>query len=308
MGNYNTENDQPINIIDDTSKDHSYFTVIPRLVWALCDDPYEFTLWCVIKSVAGDKGTCMLSTPDLATLTMMSAGKVSETRKRLLEIGLLDGEFYRDPGYPQPVWHLKIPDLWQRNLEWSQENLSLKGRVEFKREQLKKSIHQVKPSPHERGVTPGETKKILKKNLKKSTSKEKNDEKMRGSSLASLPVSSKHHPNVELFKQVTGRYPSKNLAAEVGALGEIDENRFRACYTLWEKLGYNPMNIDGWLFDWYEHGIPADYASSSEYKIAGRPSPANIASEVYGGSDSTIFLDGLDGYENITAKRMAEER
>jgi len=35
-----------------------------------------------------------------------------------MSVGLLYGKFKRDPGYPQPVWHLRIPNLWKANVAW----------------------------------------------------------------------------------------------------------------------------------------------------------------------------------------------
>jgi hypothetical protein len=144
------------NKVSDESKDKAYFTITPQLVWALSKDPYDFTLWNVIKMIAGDSGECYLSTEDLATLAMMSTGKVSQCRKRLIERGLLEGEIRRDPGYPQPVWHLSIPDLWERNLKWRQDiGDDLRKRIELKSTQ-KESLHVMKASPHEKGITPDE--------------------------------------------------------------------------------------------------------------------------------------------------------
>ncbi len=157
------------NKLDDQSSDRSYFVITPQLVWALCQDPYEYTLWGVIKMIAGEQGECMLSTPDLAAAAMMSSGKVSSCRQRLLDVGLLTGQMRRDPGYPQPVWHLTIPDLWAANVQWREANQDLLARIEGKRQQ-RESLHQVKAieelspgergtTPGERGTTPGETKK-----------------------------------------------------------------------------------------------------------------------------------------------------
>jgi len=160
------------NKIVDKSNDEKYFTIAPRLVWALSRSPYDYTLWCVVKDIAGTEGQCILSTPDLADLAMMSAGKVSDCRQFLLNAGLLDGELRQDPGYPQPVWHLSVPDLWKRNVEWCEKYPGLKSRVSFKFAQ-KESLHLVKASPGEKGVTPGEkgvtpgeTKKIHKEKPK----------------------------------------------------------------------------------------------------------------------------------------------
>lgn len=138
--------------IIDNSSDRKYFTLVNRIVWAKCRSPFDYTLWATIKMIAGEEGECFLSTPDLATLAMMSAGKVSECRKYLIGVGLLVGEMRRDPGFQQSVWHLRIPDLWKESIEWAEQHGSLKKRVEFKREQRE-------PSCGERGITPHETKK-----------------------------------------------------------------------------------------------------------------------------------------------------
>lgn len=131
--------------------DEKYFTMVPRIVWAKAEDPYDLILWVVIKDIAGSDGECYLSTVDLAELTMMSIGKVSQCRKRLMKNGLLEGECRKDPGYPQPVWHLTIPDLWKSNVEWSELHPKLRDRVEFK-----KSLHVVK-APSETSVDGAET-------------------------------------------------------------------------------------------------------------------------------------------------------
>jgi hypothetical protein len=144
----------PENRIQDSSKDRAYFTMTPRLVGLLCEDPYEYTLWGIIKEIAGESGECYLSTEDLAALAMQSVGKTSQSRKRLIDIGLLEGEVRRDPGFQQPVWHLRVPDLWPRNLEMVAEITTIKDRVAFKRRQ--KSLHPMKASPHEEATTPGE--------------------------------------------------------------------------------------------------------------------------------------------------------
>lgn len=173
--------------IADKSADRKYFIITPQLVWALSRDTYDYTFWNVVKMIAGDHGECTLATPDLATLAMMSRGKAHDCRTYLLDIGLLEGEIEQDPGYPQPVWHLRIPDLWPRNIAW-RETLGhkLKARIELKRLQKaegKKSVHVVNaeerscgerghtpheqgPTPGEQGPTPGETKKNQKENQK----------------------------------------------------------------------------------------------------------------------------------------------
>lgn len=126
-------------------------------------------LWNVVKDIAGDDGECIMSTEDLATLSMMSAGKVTDCRKHLLKVGLLEGETQKSPEYQWPIWHLTIPDLWELNTKTAKSIPSLKNRIEFKKNQKLESTisdscgeggisscgeetpHQVKkyPSPHE---------------------------------------------------------------------------------------------------------------------------------------------------------------
>jgi hypothetical protein len=116
--------------------------------------------------IAGEDGECFLGTPELAALAMMSIGKTVECRKRLIELGLLEGEITRDNGYPQAVWHIRVPDLWATNLKWREANHSLLDRVERK---AAKRVHQVKATLHQVNAegSPGEPKKNhIKKNQK----------------------------------------------------------------------------------------------------------------------------------------------
>ena len=42
--------------IIDESGDRKYYVVTPQLVWALSRDPYDYTLWGVVKMIAGEEG------------------------------------------------------------------------------------------------------------------------------------------------------------------------------------------------------------------------------------------------------------
>jgi len=137
-----------VNKITDASKDKKYFTIVPRLVWALSRSTYDLTLWSVIKDIAGEDGECILNTSQLAQLAMMSEGKVSDCRAYLIKSGLLNGRIIKDPDQKQPCWHLKIPDIWKKNIEWAQKYSKIKDRLQYKQDQ-KKSLHPMKASPGE---------------------------------------------------------------------------------------------------------------------------------------------------------------
>ena len=115
--------------VKDESNDRKYFIITPRIVKAYSRNPYDLALWDTIKDIAGEGGECYLNTEQLAILSGMSMGKASDSRKHWLEIGFLKGEVRKDPGYPQPVWHLTVPDLWQRNIRWCEEHPSIANRI-----------------------------------------------------------------------------------------------------------------------------------------------------------------------------------
>lgn len=150
-GGGNTEGNQ----IADGTNDRKYFSLVPRIVTMRCRNVYDLSLWVAVREVAGEDGECFLSTGDLGALAMMSAGQVSASRGFLIREGLLCGEVRRDPGYQQPVWHLRVPDLWVENVRWCRKHEGLLSRVAQKREQ-KKSLHGVKPSHGEKGAAPHE--------------------------------------------------------------------------------------------------------------------------------------------------------
>jgi hypothetical protein len=132
----------PVNKITDNSGDRKYFAITPLLVWAVCADPYEFTLWGTIKAIIGEQGACELTTDELACLSMMSRGKAHDVRKSLIDKGLLCGEKRtRDDG--QPIWNITIPDLWSPNVLWAEDHKSLSAKLEYKKAQKGGVVHHM---------------------------------------------------------------------------------------------------------------------------------------------------------------------
>jgi hypothetical protein len=113
----------------------THFIMTPQLVWATCENTHQFMLWSVIKMVAGEEGTCILGTRELAAMAMIGVATAHRARQDLLRLGLLEGQLCRDPGYPYAVWHLRVPDLWAANHAWREAHPSLRGRIENKRAQ-----------------------------------------------------------------------------------------------------------------------------------------------------------------------------
>ena len=163
-------------IIKRDNTDRKYFVLTPRLVWAKCENVYQYALWNIVKGIAGDDGECYVGTRMLAELSMMSVGKVVEARKALLEKGLLLGEIRKR--FKQNIWHLRIPDLWPENIQWAQAHLTLKERLEYKRRNSSEestedgcSQDERGCSQDERGCSRGEPKKIHEVKQKEITPK-----------------------------------------------------------------------------------------------------------------------------------------
>lgn len=175
------------NKVTNKSGDKKYFTIIPRIVWMRARSPYDFTLWSVIKDVAGEDGECDLTTQELASLSMMSVGKVTECRTYLLQCGLLSGELVKPDGGMATKWHLTIPDLWSENVNSSKSLKSRKDRINYKykqrlgnekayslHESIAHSPGEQAHSPHEQANSPGESPSFIEKNHIKNHREEPN--------------------------------------------------------------------------------------------------------------------------------------
>ena len=227
--------------LSDDSGDKKYFVISPQIVWALCQDPYEYTLWSVVKMVAGDAGECFLTTGDLASLSMMSTGKVSTCRKRLLEIGLLKGSLHKDPNYPQPVWHLSIPDLWSQNVSWRAglgDRLASRVGLKQTQKKLKKGRDTGKePSPGEKGLTPGEEPSPGEEGLTPGETKENQKEE---------PIT-----DSELFEELFGQDPLTEETEYIDRTDPDVRNKriIAATQKFAERVGQSP-----WMH-WYPDRI-----------------------------------------------------
>ena len=63
------------------------------------------------------------------------------------------------------------------------------------------------------------------------------------------------HPAIKAFREVTARYPPKELFADViKACGDVpDLDRMRKCWLAWLKVSGNRANTT-WVLDWYANG------------------------------------------------------
>jgi DnaD/phage-associated family protein len=176
--------------VQDESNDRRYFTITPRIVKAYARNSHDLALWETVKDVAGENGECYLNTDQLAILAGVSTGQISNSRKYWLKIGFLKGEIRKDPGYSQGVWHLSVPDLWAKNIEWCEKHPKIEDRLTFRK--AHRSLHRVKPSPSEGKPSPSETKKKLIKKIESTDIKDDTKvfqalEKLMGALNSSIP-------------------------------------------------------------------------------------------------------------------------
>ena len=273
--------------VEDQSQDSRYFTVTPRLIWALSRDPYDYIFWSIVKDIAGDNGECFLSTDQLADLTMMSMGKISSCRKYWIAQGVLSGALRRDAGYPQPVYHIKVKNVWKANVDWCETYASIQARIEFKHDQdeslhlvkaKRASLHVVKPSPgeggitpHEEGISPGETKnnrKKIQKNNRESADKPRCRAPVKKAG-DTLP----DHPAIQMYCEIMKLAPNdvqhQMIVERVGNNGHIDD--WRATLIDWKAHKWKPQNVPGML-EKFEARIGDNHATAQSTAQSTEPS------------------------------------
>lgn len=248
QGTYTVESQG--NKIHDESNDKKYFIITPRIVKAYSRNPYDLALWDTIKDIAGESGECYLNTEQLAILSGMSAGKASESRKYWIELGFLKGEIRQDPGYPQPVWHITVPDLWKINIEWCENNPKIQDRVNFMLSQ--KSLHQVKPSPDEERPSPHETKN----NQQQEELNIYTAEDFQNMSI----IQAQKVATLKMYKKAAGFFPGFRIwffVHDFIVKNKLTFESIESAAVNWESCGFKPENVKG-ILEWARDGVPSN--------------------------------------------------
>lgn len=111
-----------VKIIDDSS-DHKYFTIIPNYVLNH-SSVYDRCLYIAMKRIAGENGSCWMSTRELANNSQMSQAQVRKSIQYLLAKQWIV-KVGEKKGYGGSSNEYKIIDLWQVNNEfYSQRKVS----------------------------------------------------------------------------------------------------------------------------------------------------------------------------------------
>lgn len=134
------------NHIIDNSSLHTYRTEIPNIIFTLGLTPYELTLYCFFKKVAGDGGYCTFSNKEIAARTGMGESSLKKYRKTLekprTELGgkcLITVEERKKENGTYDTSYITINDVWIENMEFCSQN-------------KKKKLRDMGGSPHDRGV------------------------------------------------------------------------------------------------------------------------------------------------------------
>jgi hypothetical protein len=89
------------------------------------------------------------------------------------------------------------------------------------------------------------------------------------------------------------------IAEAVG--DEPDAERMNDLYQRWVARGYNPLNYDGWLLDWYVNGAPANGAPKP------LPLPTRKDQAAHGAANTSDGAGERDSEPDL-AGRIAEAR
>jgi helix-turn-helix protein len=118
--------------IQEQLPDHHYRTEIPNIVFEKLD-PEEFSVYCHIKKIAGDRGKCWMSMKNLATFCRCG---VTTLRKSLNNMSLSGGYFpfplikvteRNKPDGSKDTNLIEIIDIWRENGDYFRNQKKIKG-------------------------------------------------------------------------------------------------------------------------------------------------------------------------------------
>lgn len=106
--------------ISDESGDRKYFTIIPNYIYNH-STIWDREVYCQMKRIAGERGTCWASRTTLAKQCGISARRIDKSLKYLIEHDWIrfkgTKEVYTKGG-AQQVKEYAIVDLWKKNIEF----------------------------------------------------------------------------------------------------------------------------------------------------------------------------------------------
>jgi hypothetical protein len=168
---------------------------------------------------------------------------VSKAKQELVEARLITVQKERGPHGDYDL--ITIVDIWEENKRSYSERMS-------SQDEPKRSPGETKNIPATRGP--------VSKSQKDATTRVSPVSREKTPRERNAPSSSRQtskHPALEAVKQVSGYYPRRNLFKRViEIVGDTpDISRLQAAYDTWTANGFNPLNLKGWLFDWYQEGM-----------------------------------------------------
>lgn len=254
--------------VTDEGDARQYWTQLPNIVFEIGLKPLELTLYAHLKRAAGASGKCFKSTATLARETGMGAGTVSRTktaleakRPALGNKPLIRTRETPNPRGGKPFQEITITDIWKANTDRFSPSTVEIGNAEsssaLEIEDVKapstveiEPQNQVPetPDPSSKPTSKPISSVEIKKNSKKNSEEE--DKKKVG-------AEAQTHPGVDLFRDVTGHFPAKEMFGLVEShLGKNpDDTLARECWREWLERGYNPRSLK-WLTEWYAKGGP----------------------------------------------------
>ena len=105
------------NRLGNQSDEGMFYGQIPRIILAEKRDAFDVAFWVAVRDIAGNNGTCYVSTKHLALWAGMSEGKAADCRDYWIAKGFLVGEL-RTNSKGNQYWDLVIPKLWMKNKDW----------------------------------------------------------------------------------------------------------------------------------------------------------------------------------------------
>ena len=264
----------------DNSADRKYFTILPNILWAdeLQLSAHDLILYATIKKVAGENGTCFMSTRRLAHEAKISTGQVSKSKRKLANAGLIEIITKRRHTKGWPIDHITVNDIWGHNIEHFQNRSHS--------EQTPQSVHPVNTStancsPGERNCSPGE---LEEEPFKKNTARQ--EEKEGEEEVQQAPASASHS---QIYKLLS------SFGVDEPALSQLSNN------------GLTPQQVKGWTMYLDTQDFPRQQGYLVKRLRQGDQAPANFQALASLSNEQAGVLEnaaqhrlcGVDWYQSL---------
>ena len=122
MSNISEDQEKNQKTLLDESNDRQYFTIIPNILFELGLSAQEIAVYCFIKKVAGEKGSCFMGVRRICDTLKLSPNNLQKIKENLIQKKLISVEIKKKKEGGQHI--TRILDIWPENINYFKQKKS----------------------------------------------------------------------------------------------------------------------------------------------------------------------------------------